>query len=123
MAERRIGRWSPVTFRFMPINISNKRINQKDAKMDNIKIEDIAVLYSPKQGVFHTETLAQSMLINTRTYIENKKSNDFILLGIVKTEEEAADVIEELKVLWGKCNDKSCYKTNIEIWLEKQMNS
>jgi hypothetical protein len=100
-----------------------KQLNRKETKMKNINLQAIGVLYSPKQNVFHTETLRQTIRTNTRTFVQNKKGNDYILLRIVNTEEEASAVIDELKVLWGECNSKPRFKTKIERWIEKQLNS
>jgi hypothetical protein len=91
--------------------------------MVNFNVQAIAVLYSPKKEVFHTETLVQFMRWNTRTFTTNQKVNDYLLLKVVNTEEEAAAVIDKLKVLWGECNSRPCFKTKIERWIEKRLNS
>lgn len=91
--------------------------------METFNLQDIAILYCPSQGVFHTETLKEWIHRNTRTFLMSRNANDYIPLGFVKTEEEAAIAIDNLKDVWGECNNKPRYKTTIETWLEKQVNS
>jgi len=57
--------------------------------------DDFAILWSPRQDVFHIETV-QAMLETNRRIHMNRKAGDFIVLGFAKTRDEATELANTL---------------------------
>jgi hypothetical protein len=57
--------------------------------MARIYLEDFVVEYSLKQNAFNILTLREMLIRNQRMIVELKFSNDFLVVGVARTREEA----------------------------------